>query len=50
MSIQQMKADTIGLKFEAIFSNIKEDSQSDKKYEPLIIHDEHRIQQVLLNL
>ena len=43
MSIQQMKADSIGIKFHSVFTNIKEDSVSEKKYSPMVIHDEHRI-------
>ena len=45
-----MKADIIGIKLYAVFNNIKEHKSSDKKFSPIINHDEHRIQQVLLNL
>ncbi len=45
-----MKADAIGINLYATFKNIRDSSKSDKKYSPIILHDEHRIQQVLLNL
>ena len=45
MSIQQKKADDQGLEFFATFENIGEGS-----YSPIIIQDEQRIMQVLLNL
>ena len=45
-----MKADTIGIKLYAVYNNIREHTNSDKKFSPIINHDEHRIQQVLLNL
>ena len=45
-----MKADAIGINLYATFENIRESSKSNKKYSPIILHDEHRIQQVLLNL
>ena len=45
-----MKADQIGIKFHCVFSNIRENDASEKRYSPMVIHDEHRIQQVLLNL
>ena len=48
--MQTMKANTLGIRLYACYSNIKEDDSSAKTYSPLIVHDEHRIQQVLLNL
>ena len=39
-----MKADSIGIKLHAVFDN------SILENGPLIVHDEQRIQQVLLNL
>ena len=46
-----MKADYGGIKLNTIFKNIKEkDSNVNGEHSPLIIHDEHRIKQILLNL
>ena len=46
-----MKADTTKIKLYSVFKNIKEkDYIESREYSPLIIHDEHRIKQVLLNL
>ena len=46
-----MKADFAGIKLYTQFENIKEkDLIINNKYSPLIIHDEHRIKQILLNL
>ena len=42
-----MKADSQGIIFESIIENI---GLEDGKYKPIIIHDENRIKQVLLNL
>ena len=41
-----MKADAIGVKLTAIYKGI---NSGDDGFSPMIIHDEHRIQQVLLN-
>ena len=50
MDIQKMKAESIGIKLSAEYQNIQDASHPDHKYGPMITHDEHRIQQVLLNL
>ena len=50
MDIQKMKAESIGIKLSAENQNIQDAKHPDKKYRPMITHDEHRIQQVLLNL
>ena len=48
--MQQMKADALGIKLYACYCNIRENESSNKPYSPIIIQDEHRIQQILLNL
>ena len=46
-----MKADYTGIRLYSSFINIKEKDQNmNEHYSPLIIHDEHRIKQILLNL
>ena len=45
-----MKADAIGIKLYAVFKNIQQSNNLDNLYSPMINHDEHRIQQILLNL
>ena len=47
MEIQQMKADDLGIELKAQFNNI---GIAPGQISPIIIHDEHRIKQVLLNL
>ena len=47
MSLQQMKADDLGIELKAVFNNI---GFSFGQKSPLIVHDENRIKQVLLNL
>ena len=48
--MQMMKANTLGIRLYACYSNIKEHESSVKQYSPYIIHDELRIQQIVLNL
>ena len=45
-----MKADTNKIKLYSVFKNFKEKDYIDSnEYSPIIIHDEHRIKQILLN-
>lgn len=45
-----MKADTNKIKLYSVFKNFKEkDYINSNEYSPIIIHDEHRIKQILLN-